>query len=85
MAADEASAEVIAQGIACAMEDQADEFDDVESQLLSMISRGSVYGDAELAPDTVIDDDDRQRTPTIVSGLRLSRKMRNEFSKKDAS
>lgn len=85
MAADELSSEVIAQGIACAIEDQADEFDDVEKQLLSMISRGSVYSDVELAPDTVIDDDDRHRMPTVVSGLGLSRKMRNEFIKKDAS
>ena len=84
MAVDEMTSEIVAQGIACAIEDQGDECDDVERQLLSIISRGSVYGDAELAPDIVIDDDDRFRSPTVVSGLGLSRKMRREFERNDA-
>jgi subtilisin family serine protease len=84
MAVDELSSEVVAQGIACAIEDRGDECDDVERQLLSIISRGSVYGDAELTPDIIIDDDSH-RKPTVVSGLGLSRKMRQGFSKKGAS
>jgi hypothetical protein len=85
MAVDEISNEIVAQGIACAIADHADECDDVERQLLSIISRGSVYGDVELSSDAVIDDDNRHRAPTVVSGLGLSRKMRREYIKKDAS
>ena len=67
-------------------EDQPDEYDEVERQLLSIISRGSVYTDVELADDAVIDDDDRYRGPTVVSGLELARKMRREpVMNRDAS
>lgn len=84
MAVDEMSSEIVAQGIACAIEDKGDECDEVERQLLSIISRGSVYGDTELTPDIVIDDDDGHRSPTVVSGIGLSRKMRREFGRNDA-
>ncbi|UCE91287.1 MAG: S8 family serine peptidase [Methanobacteriota archaeon] len=85
MATDEIDREVVAQGIACAIEDQDDECDEVEKQLMSIISRGSVYGDDELSPDTVLDDDDPHRTPAFVSGLRLSRKMRQQSGRNNAS
>ncbi|MDH3365826.1 MAG: hypothetical protein OEM29_07505, partial [Thermoplasmata archaeon] len=74
------------RGSACGLEDQRDECDEVERQLLSIISRGSVYTDVELSNDVVIDDDDQYRKPTVVSGLELSRKMKRDLAKKgDAS
>ena len=86
MAVEDLSSEVVAQGMACAIEDQGDECDDIEKQLLSIISRGSVYADTELSTDSVIDDDDRHRRPMVVSGIALSRKMKREFlENKDAS
>jgi hypothetical protein len=67
-------------------DNQPDEYEDVERQLLSIISRGSVYTDVELAGDAAIDDDDRYRGPTVVSGLELARKMRREpVRNRDAS
>ena len=86
VASDDMSNDIATRGIACAIEDQSDECDDIEKQLLSMISRGSVYADTELSSDVVIDDDDEYRMPTVVSGLGLSRKMKRESAKNtDAS
>jgi hypothetical protein len=86
VASDDMSNDIDTRGIACAIEDQSDEYDDIERQLLSMISRGSVYADTELSSDVVIDDDDEYRMPTVVSGLGLSRKMKREPAKNtDAS
>lgn len=59
---------------------QTDEYDDIERQLLSMVSGRSVYGDIELPNDTVIDDDHGDRRPTVVSGIGMSRKMKRALA-----
>ena len=80
-AADKMSNDEAAQWITKAIESKNDECDDIERQMLAIISRSSVYSDIELTPGVVIDDDDGCRSPTVVSGIGLSRKMRRELGR----
>ncbi len=75
-----------AAGAAANCEDDCDELNEVERQLLAIISRGSTYTDVDRSDDAGIDDDYRYGRPTVVSGLELSRRMKRESMKNgDAS